>query len=184
MSNSSREYFDQMENEIENNMHDIDRDAEAHGWANAQPNANFDLVVAKDSLVPTVEGFIKTLNEGVDNGELKALEVFAVYKKLEKIFDEAKKKVEENAMIEASREAKTFVIAGVEFTSKQGYAILDYEKDDLYLKYKQQLANRKTLLDNVFKSGDVLFDADGVEVPNVGVKTYSKDSISVKFKTK
>jgi hypothetical protein len=184
MSNSSREYFDQMEQEIENNMNDIDRDAEQHGWANAQPNANFDLVVAKESLVPTVEGFIKTLNEGVDNGELKALEVFAVYKKLEKIFDEAKKKVEETAMIEASREAKTFVIAGVEFTSKQGYAILDYEKDDLYVKYKQQLANRKTLLDNVFKSGDVLFDADGVEVPNVGVKTYSKDSISVKFKTK
>ena len=48
MSNSSREYFDQMENQIENNMNDIDRDAEAHGWANAQPNANFDLQVANE----------------------------------------------------------------------------------------------------------------------------------------
>ena len=184
MSNSSREYFDQMENQIENNMHDIDRDAEQHGWANAQPNANFDLVVAKDSLIPTVESSIWTLINGVENGEVTGLDVFATFKKLEKIFDEAKKKVEEYAMLEASRQSKTFVIAGVEFTSKQGYAILDYEKDDLYVKYKQQLANRKTLLDNVFKSGDVLFDADGVEVPNVGVKTYSKDSLSVKFKNK
>ena len=183
MSNSSREYFDQMENQIENNMHDIDRDAEAHGWANAQPS-NFDLVVAKDSLIPTVESTIQTLINGVENGEVTGLDVFATFKKLEKIFDEAKKKVEEYAMIEASRQDKIFVIAGVEFTSKQGYAILDYEKDDLYVKYKQQLANRKTLLDNVFKSGDVLFDADGVEVPNVGVKTYSKDSLSVKFKNK
>ena len=183
MSNSSREYFDQMEQEIENNIHDIDREAEAHGWENAQPS-NFDLVVAKDSLIPTVESSINTLINGVENGEVTGLDVFATFKKLEKIFDEAKKKVEEYAMLEASRQSKTFVIAGVEFTSKQGYAILDYEKDDLYTKYKQQLANRKTLLDNVFKSGDVLFDADGVEVPNVGVKTYSKDSLSVKFKNK
>lgn len=186
MSRSSREYFDQMENEVQNNMHDIDRDAEIRDWAYAQSNvnANFDLVVAKDSLIPTVESSIQTLINGVENGEVTGLDVFATFKKLEKIFDEAKKKVEEYAMIEASRQAKTFVIAGVEFTSKQGYAILDYEKDDLYTKYKQQLANRKTLLDNVFKSGDVLFDSDGVEVPNVGVKNYSKDSLSVKFKNK
>ena len=182
MSNSSREYFDEMENQIENNMNDIDKDAEAHGWANAQPNANFDLLVARQSFIPSVESFIKIFTDGVNNGDLKALDAFAIYKKLEKMFDEAKRTVEILAIDEASRESKTFVMSGVEFTSKQGYAILDYEKDDLYVKHKQQLANRKTLLDNVFKSGDVLFDADGVEVPNVGVKTYSKDSLSVKFK--
>ena len=32
----------------ENHIYDIDRDAEANGWANAQPNANFDLQVAKE----------------------------------------------------------------------------------------------------------------------------------------
>lgn len=167
----------------ENHILDIDREAEAHDYATAQPS-NFDLVVAKDSLIPTVESSIQTLIDGVENNEISGLDVFATFNKLVKIFNEAKQKVERHAMQEAMMHDKTFVIAGVEFTSKQGYAILDYEKDDLYTKYKQQLANRKTLLDNVFKSGDVLFDADGVEVPNVGVKTYSKDSLSVKFKNK
>jgi hypothetical protein len=167
----------------ENHIYDIDREAEAHGYENTQPS-NFDLVVAKDSLIPTVESSIQTLISGVQNGEIRGLEVFATFKKLEKIFDEAKRKVEEHAMLEAQRESKTFVIAGVEFTSKEGYAILDYEKDDIYRKHKKQLADRKTLLDTVYKSKEVLFDGDGVKVPNVGVKSYSKDSLSVKFKSK
>lgn len=167
----------------ENHIYDIDREAEAHGYENAQPS-NFDLVVAKDSLIPTVESSIQTLISGVENGEIRGLEVFATFKKLEKIFDEAKRKVEEHAMLEASRQPKTFVISGVEFTSKEGYAILDYEKDDIYRKLKKQLSDRKALLDTVYKSKEVLFDGDGVEVPNVGVKSYSKDSLSVKFKSK
>ena len=88
MSYYSTEPLQEME---DNNLLDIDRDAEAHGWANAQPNANFDLVVAKDSLIPTVESTIETLINGVENGEVTGLDVFATFKKLEKIFDEAKK---------------------------------------------------------------------------------------------
>jgi hypothetical protein len=183
MSNSSREYFDQMENQIENNMHDIDRDAEANGWANAQPNANFDLVVAKDSLVPTVEGFIKTLNEGVDNGELKALEVFAVYKKLEKIFDEAKRKVEETAMDEARSYDKTFVIAGVEFTSKEGSKLLNYSEDFLIQELSEKLKQRQELIKVATASKEAIYDADGIEVTKVSLKP-TKSSLMVKFKNK
>jgi hypothetical protein len=183
MSNSSREYFDQMENEIENNMNDIDRDAEAHGWANAQPNANFDLVVAKDSLVPTVEGFIKTLNEGVDNGELKALEVFAVYKKLEKIFDEAKRKVEETAMDEARSYDKTFTIAGVEFTSKEGSKLLNYSEDFLIKDLNEKLKQRQDLIKVATASKEAIYDADGIEVTKVSLKP-TKSSLMVKFKNK
>ena len=183
MSNSSREYFDQMENQIENNMHDIDRDAEANGWANAQPNANFDLVVAKDSLVPTVEGFIKTLNEGVDNGELKALEVFAVYKKLEKIFDEAKRKVEETAMDEATKYDKTFTIAGVEFTSKEGSKLLNYSEDFLIKDLNEKLKQRQELIKVATASKEPIYDADGIEVTKVSLKP-TKSSLMVKFKNK
>lgn len=183
MSRSSREYFDQMEQEMENNMHDIDRDAEQHGWANAQPNANFDLVVAKESLVPTVEGFIKTLNEGVDNGELKALEVFAVYKKLEKIFDEAKKKVEETAMDEATKYDKTFVIAGVEFTSKEGSKSLNYSEDFLIKDLNEKLKQRQDLIKVATASKEAIYDADGIEVTKVSLKP-TKSSLMVKFKNK
>ncbi len=183
MSNSSREYFDQMENQIENNMNDIDRDAEAHGWANAQPNTNFDLVVAKESLVPTVEGFIKTLNEGVDNGELKALEVFAVYKKLEKIFDEAKRKVEETAMDEATKYDKTFTIAGVEFTSKEGSKLLNYSEDFLIKDLNEKLKQRQELIKVATASKEPIYDADGIEVTKVSLKP-TKSSLMVKFKNK
>jgi hypothetical protein len=172
-----------MENQIENNMHDIDRDAEQHGWANAQPNANFDLVVAKESLVPTVEGFIKTLNEGVDNGELKALEVFAVYKKLEKIFDEAKRKVEETAMDEATKYDKTFTIAGVEFTSKEGSKLLNYSEDFLIKDLNEKLKQRQELIKVATASKEPIYDADGIEVTKVSLKP-TKSSLMVKFKNK
>jgi hypothetical protein len=167
----------------ENHIYDIDRDAEAHGWANAQPNANFDLVVAKESLVPTVEGFIKTLNEGVDNGELKALEVFAVYKKLEKIFDEAKKKVEEPAMDEARSYDKTFTIAGVEFTSKEGSKLLNYSEDFLIQELSEKLKQRQELIKVATASKEAIYDADGIEVTKVSLKP-TKSSLMVKFKNK
>jgi hypothetical protein len=185
MSRSSREYFDQMENEIQNNMHDIDKDAEIRDWAYAQSNvnSNFDLVVAKESLVPTVEGFIKTLNEGVDNGELKALEVFAVYKKLEKIFDEAKNKVEETAMDEARSYDKTFVIAGVEFTSKEGSKLLNYSEDFLIKDLNEKLKQRQELIKVATASKEAIYDADGIEVTKVSLKP-TKSSLMVKFKNK
>jgi hypothetical protein len=176
-----------MEQEMENNIHDIDRDAEIRGWAEAQinftPNANFDLVVAKESLVPTVEGFIKTLNEGVDNGELKALEVFAVYKKLEKIFDEAKRKVEETAMDEARSYDKTFTIAGVEFTSKEGSKLLNYSEDFLIQELSEKLKQRQELIKVSTASKDPIYDADGIEVTKVSLKP-TKSSLTVKFKNK
>lgn len=183
MSNSSREYFDQMENQIENNMHDIDRDAEAHGWANAQPNANFDLVVAKDSLIPTVEGFIKTLTDGVDNGELKALEVFAVYKKLERIFDEAKRTVESLAMYEATKYDKTFIISGVEFTSKEGSKLLNYDEDFLIRELTLQIKQRQELIKVATASKEAIYDANGIEVTKCSLKP-TKSSLTVKFKNK
>jgi len=167
----------------ENHIYDIDRDAEQHGYETAQPNANFDLVVAKESLVPTVEGFIKTLNEGVDNGELKALEVFAVYKKLEKIFDEAKKKVEETAMDEARSYDKTFVIAGVEFTSKEGSKLLNYSEDFLIQELSEKLKQRQELIKVATAQKEPFYDANGIEVTKVSLKP-TKSSLMVKFKNK
>jgi hypothetical protein len=183
MSRSSREYFDQMENQIENNMNDIDRDAEAHGWANAQPNANFDLVVAKDSLIPTVESSILTLINGVENGEVTGLDVFATFKKLEKIFDEAKKKVEEYAMAEATKYDKTFIIAGVEFTSKEGSKLLNYSEDFLIQELSEKLKQRQDLIKVATASKEAIFDENGIEVTKVSLKP-TKSSLMVKFKNK
>jgi hypothetical protein len=183
MSNSSREYFDQMENQIENNMHDIDRDAEAHGWANAQPNANFDLQVAKESLIPTVESTIQTLIDGVEDGEVTALDVFATFKKLERIFDDAKRKVESLAMYEATKYDKTFIISGVEFTSKEGSKLLNYDEDFLIRELTLQIKQRQELIKVATASKEAIYDANGIEVTKCSLKP-TKSSLTVKFKTK
>jgi hypothetical protein len=119
----------------------------------------------------------------VDNGELKALEVFAVYKKLEKIFDEAKKKVEEPAMDEARSYDKTFVIAGVEFTSKEGSKLLNYSEDFLIQELSEKLKQRQDLIKVATASKEAIYDADGIEVTKVSLKP-TKSSLMVKFKNK
>jgi hypothetical protein len=55
----------------ENHIYDIDREAEAHGYENAQPS--FDLVVTKTSIIPSVENQINTLIQGVESGEISGL---------------------------------------------------------------------------------------------------------------
>jgi hypothetical protein len=167
----------------ENNIYDIDRDAEAHGWANAQPNANFDLQVAKESLIPTVESTIQTLIDGVEDGEVTALDVFATFKKLERIFDEAKRKVESLAMYEAQKYDKTFVIAGVEFTSKEGSKLLNYDEDFLIRELTLQIKQRQELIKVATASKEPIYDANGIEVTKVSLKP-TKSSLTVKFKTK
>jgi hypothetical protein len=187
MSRSSREYFDQIENIIENNMNDIDKDAELHAWANAQinftPNANFDLHIAKESFIPQVERFIEIFTDGVKNGELKALHAFAIYKRLEKMFDKAKFEVESLAITEAEKEAKTFTICEVEFTSREGSKSLNYNEDFLINELHEKIKQRQNLIKVASASKEPIYDADGIEVTKCSVKP-SKSSLAVKFKTK
>lgn len=165
----------------ENHIYDIDRESEAHGYENAQPS-NFDLQVAKDSFIPSVQATIETLLKGVEEGEINPLDVYAPFKKFEKLFKEAYAKIEEHAMIEANRHGKSFVFSGVEFSTRSGYAQYNYEEDDIYRDLKSKLEARKKLLDTVAKGGDTLYDVDGVEIPKVSIKGYTKDSLTVKFK--
>lgn len=58
---------------------------------------------------------------------------------------------------------------------------LDYEQDEVYTTIKELLKEREELLKLAFKSKDMIFDADGIEVPKVGVKTPSKQTIVIKF---
>lgn len=166
----------------ENHIYDIDREAEAHGYATAQPS-NFDLVVAKDSLIPTVESSIQTLIDGVENNEISGLDVFATFNKLVKIFNEAKQKVERHAMQEAMMHDKTFVIAGVEFTYKNGGRTFNYKEDFIIQELSQKIKDREELIKVALKSREPIFDSNGVEVTKVSSKPI-KDSLSVKFKTK
>lgn len=161
----------------ENHIHDIDREQEEHEYQNAQP---FDLTVTKDSIVPNVQTGIETLIQGVENGEINALDVFATFKKLEKVFIDAKTKVEKFAFDEADKYDKTFTFSGVSFTKKEGSETLNYKDDHLCKELSEKLKQRQDLVKLATKSKDVIFDSEGNEVTRVS-SNYGKASLSVKF---
>ena len=157
---------------MENNHLDIDREREAYEYANAMP-----------SVVDKTTQTIQELQLAVENGIVSGLDVFAVFKKLEKIFDEAKNKVETYAFDEAEKHgAKTFNSNGCEFSIRQGYAQYNFDEDHVYSDLKQRLKEREDLLKLALKSKDMIFGSDGIEVPKVSVKGYTKDSLTIKFK--
>lgn len=164
----------------ENHILDIDREAEAHGYATAQPN--FELEVVKTSIVPSLQTQIDTLIQGVDNGELKALEVFAVFKKIESLFKVAKEKVDALALEEADTyNSKSFALSGVEFTMKNGSEKLQYQEDDVVRSLSEKLKARQELVKLATKSKEPIYDTNGVQVPKVSSK-FDKSSLIVKFK--
>ena len=157
---------------------DIDREAEAHGYETAQ---HFDLVTTKESIVPTVNNQIELLINGVEQGLINPLDVFATFRKLEGIFNEAKKKVDSLAFEEAEKYDKTFTFSGVEFTRKDGAERLNYNEDEVYNELSEKLKQRQELLKTVAKGKQQVFDEDGIEVPSVSSK-FDKSSLTVKFK--
>jgi hypothetical protein len=165
---------------MQNNEHlDIDREQEAHEYHNAQP-INFDLTVTKETIVPNIQTSIETLIQGVEDGDLNALDVFATFKKIEGIFTNAKKKVEEYAHDEADKYEKTFTFSGVTFTKKEGAKRLQFHEDHIISQLSEKIKERQELVKVATNSKDSIFDSEGVEVSKVSIK-QDKSSLQVKF---
>jgi hypothetical protein len=147
----------------------VDLQAKEHDYQTAQPN-----VIEK-----TTQG-INAIVQAVENGVVNPLDAFASFNKLEKLFKEAKVKIDELARDEAEKyTAKTFTFGNVEFTRKDGAKKLNYSEDLLYSNLQAQLKAREELLKVAQKS--TIYDDEGVEVPKVSI-SYNKDSLMVKFK--
>jgi len=147
----------------------VDLQAKEHDYETAQPN-----VIEK-----TTQG-INAIVEAVENGVVNPLDAFASFNKLEKLFKEAKVKIDELARDEAEKyTAKTFTFGNVEFTRKDGAKKLNYSEDLYYSNLQAQLKAREELLKVAQKS--TIYDDEGVEVPKVSI-SHNKDSLMVKFK--
>lgn len=70
---------------------------------------------------------------------------------------------------------------GVKLSFKGTGDRLDYEQDEKYAEIKAQLKEREELLKLAYKSKDMIFDSEGVEVPRVGVKNASKQTLNINF---
>jgi hypothetical protein len=148
---------------------DIDLQSKEHDYHNAQPN-----VIEK-----TTQG-INAIVEAVEAGVVNPLDAFASFNKLEKLFKEAKVKIDELARDEADKyTAKTFTFGNVEFTRKDGAKKLNYSEDLLYSNLQAKVKAREELLKVAQKS--TIYDDEGVEVPKVSI-SHNKDSLMVKFK--
>jgi hypothetical protein len=149
---------------------DIDQQAKQHDYETAQP---------KNVIEKTTQG-INAIVEAVEAGVVNPLDAFASFNKLEKLFKEAKVKIDELARDEAEKyTAKTFTFGNVEFTRKDGAKKLNYSEDLLYSNLQAKLKAREELLKVAQKS--TIYDDEGVEVPKVSI-SYNKDSLMVKFK--
>jgi hypothetical protein len=149
---------------------DIDQQAKEHDYETAQP---------KNVIEKTAQG-INAIVEAVENGVVNPLDAIASFNKLEKLFKEAKVKIDELARDEAEKyTAKTFTFGNVEFTRKDGAKKLNYSEDLLYSNLQAQLKAREELLKVAQKS--TIYDDEGVEVPKVSI-SHNKDSLMVKFK--
>lgn len=70
---------------------------------------------------------------------------------------------------------------GVKLTFKGTGDRLDYECDEVYTELKERLKEREELLKLAYKSKGMIFDSEGVEVPRVGLKSASKQTLNINF---
>jgi len=74
-----------------------------------------------------------------------------------------------------------YEVKGSKFSFRGTGDRLDYDQDEVYASIKESLKQREELLKLAFKSKDMLFDSEGVEVPKVGVKTPSKQTLVINW---
>ena len=70
---------------------------------------------------------------------------------------------------------------GVEFSLRNTGDRLDYEKDPVVSELQKKLKDRQELVKLATKSGDEIYDSEGVRVEKVPVKTVGKQVVALKF---
>jgi len=166
-----------------NEMYDIDREREEYEHNNVQSN---ELEVIKNVGIPNVTSIINGIVSDVEIGRVNPLDAFAIFKKMETIFNEAKKQIDTLAIDEAEHYGlSTFSHNGQKFEVRNGATrfsfkgIKEWEDANENLKsieekYKLAYKNRQMNLSSLDETtGELL------ELPTV---TQSKSSLIVKNK--
>ena len=116
-------------------------------------------------------------NEILNNGNSNPLEVMATLVRLKEVINTFQSTLKES--MELPEELK---LNGVNFKSRQGYAVYDYSQDGMVDHYEKLLKQRKDLIKSACKAGEPVVDPNtGEEINPVPVKNYTKDSIVITF---
>jgi len=122
---------------------------------------------------------VKTAKDIIERAEKDPFEVLSNVVRLKEFinaFEAEFKKADAFEQID-----KNYNKNGVEFSTRYSGDRLDYEKDVVYKDLKKQLDDRTALLKLAYKSKDVIYDSEGVDVPKVPIKTHGKNSLVITF---
>jgi hypothetical protein len=135
----------------------------------------------REQTVNEVQQVINSIIVGIDLGNVNPLEAFAVFKKMEKMFDEAKKKIDLLAIEEAEKFGqKSFEYNGQKYEVRDGAKRIDFSNIE---EWKIANENLKEIEDKYKKvsliSHAVIDQVTGEILPKPLIK-FSKSSLIVK----
>ena len=146
---------------------------------------NYNGVTLTTDSVNVIQNQIDLVIRNVDLGFTNALEAFAVFKELEKRFNDAKKQIDTLAYNESEKYDKTFKIGQYQFTRVDGRKQFDFKHIEEWKIAKDNLAEIESKYKSVYENqqkGLSSFNESTGEVLDVPVVTFSKSSLAVKNK--
>jgi len=168
-----------------NEMYDIDREREEYEYNNVQESQDQLEQISKVGM-PNVTSIINGIVSDVEVGRVNPLDAFAIFKKMESLFNEAKKQIDALAIEEAEHYGQsTFSHNGQKYEVRNGATRYNFKdipewieaNEKLKLieeKYKTAYKNRQMNLSSLDETtGELL------QLPTV---TTSKSSLIVKNK--
>jgi hypothetical protein len=146
---------------------------------------NYNGVSLTTDSINVIQNQIDLVIRNVDLGFTNSLEAFAVFKELEKRFNEAKKQIDTLAYEESEKYDKTFKIASYPFTRVDGRKQFDFKHIDEWKIAKDNLTEIENKYKSVYennKNGISSLNEQTGEVLQTPIVTFSKSSLSVKNK--
>ena len=148
---------------------------------------NFNGVTLTTDSINVIQNQIDLVLKNVDFGFTSSLDAFAVFKELEKRFNDAKKQIDALAYEEAEKYEKTFKIGSYQFTRVDGRKQFDFKHIEEWKIAKDNLAEIESKYKSVYENqnkGLSSFNETTGEILDVPVVTFSKASLSVKSNNK
>lgn len=144
---------------------------------------NYNGVTLITDSINVIQNQIDLVVRNVDLGFTSSLEAFAVFKELEKRFNDAKKQIDTLAYNESEKYEKTFKIGQYQFTRVDGRKQFDFKHIEEWKIAKDNLAEIESKYKSVYENqqkGLSSFEEYTGEILNIPVVTFSKSSLAVK----
>jgi len=122
---------------------------------------------------------IEEVERILDGGHSDLAEAFADVTRLKEYLSTFETELKKH--IDEGEYGKEYDVKGATISFRETGDRLDYENDEVYATIKEQLKEREALLKTAYKSKEMIYDSEGVEVPKVGVKTPSKRVVTIKY---